>query len=133
MLDPGKTYQWRVEASSLGCTKVSSSCQTFTTAGGGAVCPAPPTPISPINNATVINTATFSWTAVEGAIDYTVFVNLTAIGTTAATSLGPVPISNGPITWSVAARLAQPCGILQSADAKSVKSPASIAGVGTND
>jgi len=111
-LQPGTTYQWRVEATGQGCTAKSAACVSFTTT---ATCPTtPPTLISPINT-TVNGSATFTWSAVAGAINYKLFVNGTQVGMTTATTFGPIAVSNGPISWFVIAEFAPPCLPLQSA------------------
>jgi uncharacterized repeat protein (TIGR01451 family) len=113
-LQPGTTYQWRVEAVSNGCTTLSSSCIRFTTAGTASSCPTtPPTLIAPVNN-NVSGSATFSWSAVSGATQYDLFLNGKQIATTAATSFGPVTIGSGQQTWYVVADFAPPCTALQS-------------------
>jgi uncharacterized repeat protein (TIGR01451 family) len=110
-LDPGVTYQWRVEATTPGCPTLSSACVKFTTISN---CPTtPPTPTSPVNTS-VSGSATFTWSAVAGAVDYKLFVNGALIATTSATTFGPVPVSNGPVSWYVIAEFAPPCAPLQS-------------------
>ncbi|MDQ6800978.1 MAG: hypothetical protein M3041_09095 [Acidobacteriota bacterium] len=110
-LDPGTVYEWRVEATSNGCTTFTSSCQRFTTF---SACPAtPPTLISPAGG-TVSGTTTFSWSSVPGAVDYKLFVNNNLATTTTATSFGPVSISTGPVSWYVVAEFNGGCGPLQS-------------------
>ncbi|HUK33020.1 MAG TPA: DUF11 domain-containing protein [Vicinamibacterales bacterium] len=110
-LQPGTTYQWRVEAVSAACAPKTTACITFTTT---ATCPtAPPVLSSPVSG-TVNNTATYSWSAVPGAKDYQLFVNGGLVVTTTATTFGPVPVPNGPVDWYVVAELAAPCGSLTS-------------------
>ncbi|HEY8183201.1 MAG TPA: hypothetical protein VII32_13255, partial [Thermoanaerobaculia bacterium] len=110
-LDPGTVYEWRVEATSNGCTTFTSPCQKFTTF---SACPTtPPTLISPVGG-NVSGSTTFSWSSVAGAVDYKLFVNNSLIATTTATSFGPVSISNGPVSWYVIAEFQGGCGPLQS-------------------
>ena len=108
-LDPGTTYQWSVAATTPGCQTLFSACVKFTTISN---CPTiPPTLNTPV---LVSGGATFSWSAVANAVDYKLFVNGALITTTTATSFGPVPVSNGPVSWYVIAEFAPPCGSLQS-------------------
>ncbi len=110
-LQQGTMYQWRVEAVGPGCQTFSTACMSFTTA---STCPfTPPTLISPLNT-TVIGPATFSWSAVTGAVDYQLFVNGVLIATTSATTFGPLSVGNGALSWYVVAEFAAPCGPLQS-------------------
>lgn len=111
-LQPGTTYQWRVEATTSGCQSLSSSCIKFTTASN---CPTtPPTLTLPISGS-VNGTTTYSWSSVPGAIDYKLFVNGTLVTTTTATSFGPVTVGNGPVSWFVVAEFGGGCPALQSA------------------
>lgn len=107
-LDPGTVYEWRVEATTNGCTTFTSSCQTFTTFSS---CPTtPPTLTSPVGG-TVTGSATFTWTSVPGAVDYKLFVNGNLITTTMSTSFGPVAVSNGPVSWFVVAEFQGGCSL----------------------
>lgn len=113
-LQPGTTYQWRVEANTPGCTTKTTACLSFTTTSTSTCPTAPPVLTSPVNNATVTGNVTFIWSAVSGARDYNVFVNGSSIGTTTATTFGPTPVANGPIAWYVVAEFDPPCTSLTS-------------------
>ena len=108
---PGTTYQWHVDAVSPGCPTKSTSCVTFTTT---IPCPTTaPTLISPVSG-DVTGQATFTWSAVPGAVDYKLFVNSKLITTTISRTFGPVSVGNGPVSWFVIAEFAPPCAALQS-------------------
>ncbi|HKS22368.1 MAG TPA: LamG-like jellyroll fold domain-containing protein [Thermoanaerobaculia bacterium] len=63
-----------------------------------------PSLLSPANNATgVANPVTFSWTAVQSAVAYDLFVNGSAATSTTSTS-ATISLPAGPATWSVVAR-----------------------------
>jgi len=110
-LQPGTTYQWQVEAATPGCALKTTTCSSFTTV---STCPtAPPTLIAPVNTA-ISGNVTFSWSAVAGARDYLIFVNGSQIGTTSATTFGPVAVPSGSVSWYVVAELNAPCTSLTS-------------------
>lgn len=109
-LNPGTQYQWRVEAVTAGCPVKSSICASFTTL---ANCPNAPALLTPANGAQVTSPALLSWSAVPGAIDYTVFASLnggptTNVGTTPSTSMN-LDLTDGPVTWFVVANAGTPC------------------------
>jgi uncharacterized repeat protein (TIGR01451 family) len=65
-----------------------------------------PSLLAPANNATgVANPVTFSWTAVQNAIAYDLFVNGSAATSTTSTTAS-VSLPAGPATWQVVARFA---------------------------
>ncbi len=117
-LKPNTDYEWRVEGSTQGCLTTVSACGHFTTGTNCAT--AAPTPISPVNGATVASTVHFSWSAVSGAARYDLFVSsngnpATNVATTTTTS-ADVDVVDGPGTWFVLATLPG-CGQFQSAPA----------------
>ncbi|HVS33890.1 MAG TPA: IPT/TIG domain-containing protein [Thermoanaerobaculia bacterium] len=68
---------------------------------------------APANNSTLTSPVTFSWSPVDGATSYEVYVAQGTsapglLGTTAGTSLSAT-VSSGPANWFVLARLAQSC------------------------
>ena len=92
----------------------SGSAVTAVGCGGGG-----PTPISPAANSVVGSPATFSWSAVPGAIDYTVTVNANGtqvtLGPTSATTIsGAVP--DGAGFWNVSANFGGQCTNVPSAN-----------------
>jgi len=78
----------------------------------------PPSLLAPSDGATITSPQTFSWTAVQGALEYelwTVTGNLTTIaGGTPNTSL-TLSLPSGPGAWFVVARLGGGCEPLRSA------------------
>ncbi|MEK6371860.1 MAG: hypothetical protein AABO58_04115 [Acidobacteriota bacterium] len=78
-----------------------------------------PAPISPAANTVVGVTATFSWGAVTGAIDYTVNVNVNGtpfiLGPTTATSISS-PLPDGAGFWNVSANFGGNCTAVPSAN-----------------
>lgn len=109
-LQPGTTYEWRIEATGRGCTPKSTACMKFTTASD---CPTgAPTLIAPLGG-NVSGEVTFSWSAVPNAVDYKLFIDGNEAATTAATSFTKT-LPNGPVTWFVVARFAAPCPDRQS-------------------
>ncbi|HKS22366.1 MAG TPA: hypothetical protein VJZ76_06185 [Thermoanaerobaculia bacterium] len=114
-LAPGTKYEWRVEAITPGCSTLSSGCVTFTTT---ATCPTAPSLTAPANGSTVSSPVTFTWTAVNGATNYTVFASVggaatTQLGTSATTSL-TANVPNGTVTWYVVADAGTLCPPAQS-------------------
>lgn len=80
-LNPGTVYNWRVKSN---CSTGYSATATFTTAnsgggtgggtgGGGSACP-PPTGLT--NNSVTATVAQISWSAVSGATNYTIQINI---------------------------------------------------------
>jgi hypothetical protein len=98
-LDPGTTYEWRVEAVGPGCPTKSTACIRFTTA---AVCVnAPATLIGPLNT-TVSSPLTFTWSSAQGATNYRLFINGSQVTSTNATSYA-TSLPDGTATWFVVA------------------------------
>jgi uncharacterized repeat protein (TIGR01451 family) len=114
-LRAGTTYEWRVEAVTPGCSILSSTCATFTTAAAttSTCATVPPTLTSPLNTI-VSGQTTFTWSSVTGARDYQLIVNGSLLTTTTSTSYGPVLVANGPVTWSVVAEFDLSCPSLTS-------------------
>jgi Concanavalin A-like lectin/glucanases superfamily/Domain of unknown function DUF11/IPT/TIG domain/Ig-like domain CHU_C associated/G8 domain len=83
------------------------------------LCPSvPPSLLSPANNATVTSPASFSWSGVDGATSYEVWISsggtTSLAGTTGTTSLSHA-VASGTHTWFVIARLGEGCSALTSA------------------
>lgn len=78
-----------------------------------------PAPISPAPNSVVGGSATFSWGAVAGAIDYTVNVNVNGtpfiLGPTTATSISSA-LPDGAGFWNVSANFGGNCTAVPSAN-----------------
>ncbi len=86
--------------------------------GGTTTCATtPPSLIAPANNANVTSPVTLSWSAVNGATEYEVWLvanNLTSLaGTTANTSL-TLQTGSGTTSWFVVAHLGGGCASLRS-------------------
>jgi hypothetical protein len=74
-LDPSTTYYWRVVLICEGNEDLYSDMWTFTTGSDGVILPASEL-ITPINGITTSSTiVTFEWAAVEGAIDYVLWIS----------------------------------------------------------
>ncbi|HEX7155452.1 MAG TPA: hypothetical protein VF618_28560 [Thermoanaerobaculia bacterium] len=101
-LQPGKTYEWRVEASSGSCPTVTSSCIKFTV---GAGCNNAPSLLAPLGG-TQSSPVKFSWSAVGGATGYQLKVFSRGAQvvdrTTTETSVEEL-IPDGNATWFVSA------------------------------
>jgi hypothetical protein len=113
-LTPSTTYEWHVEPDTGGvCPLAASSCNTFTTAQGCAV--DPPTLIAPAAGATVLSPVPFRWSAVPGAVSYSVVVTPTgagarSIGTTTDTSF-TAAVPDGVLVWQVVGDAGAGCQI----------------------
>jgi hypothetical protein len=106
-LDPGETYEWRVEAIGVpSCvSSPSSSCSTFTTAS----CPTPPTLLEPPDTTIPYGSITLKWAASPNATSYEVFVGFdsyspTSMGFVNATQKTIVVGPGHYIDWYVRAR-----------------------------
>ena len=84
-----------------------------------AACPSqPPTLISPTQNATVSSPVTFTWSAVPGAVSYSVFVTpagefTRVVGVTSGTSL-TASVPDGVVVWYVVADAGPGCQLQSS-------------------
>ncbi|HEX2061891.1 MAG TPA: DUF11 domain-containing protein, partial [Thermoanaerobaculia bacterium] len=87
-LQPGTTYQWRVESLLANCQPASSDCITFTTEGAPEECtvPQPPEP-RVVGQTTSAKTYDVEWDAVPGAARYEIDEATSADFANATTSI----------------------------------------------
>lgn len=108
---PAGPVEWWVVTTTQSCTGLSSLHSRFTAAGATTGCPAVtsgPQTIAPANGAMNLNSpVTFSWTGVNGAIEYRLWASINGaaavlLGTTTSTQL-TATVPAGQIVWSVEA------------------------------
>lgn len=108
---PGGVYAWYLEAIFRGCEPQRSPTAYFEIAAASRCTSEAPVPLSPAEGATVEAPVEFSWTAVEGANAYRLYVSLNdseerLAGVTAETSLTRM-LPPGRIRWRVEAVFAR--------------------------
>ncbi|HEX6639778.1 MAG TPA: hypothetical protein VF215_01630, partial [Thermoanaerobaculia bacterium] len=86
----------------------SDSATTNVTAAPVQCTTTPPTLIAPASHATVDSPVTFSWSTVDNATAYELWIDSALAGTTNTTTL-TLPLPSGDGTWYVVARLAADC------------------------
>lgn len=87
-LEPGTTYQWRVESVLAGCQPASSDCITFTTEGTPNECTVPQAPAPRVvGQTTSAKTYEVEWDAVPGATRYEIDEAASADFANATTSI----------------------------------------------
>jgi uncharacterized repeat protein (TIGR01451 family) len=124
---PTGVVSWWVEALYDGCASLESQHFTFTIPQRGECSTQKPELIAPTNNTTLSNgSVTFSWSAVQNATGYEVWLSTsrgtpTLIGTTSATSLTHV-VTAGVYDWFVRA-LVDRCPSRDSNTARFIHTP----------